>query len=144
MWLNWNFAHSLWWSLPVTGENFKSKSSAVPEFRRGGLCVFYRPFCKISNTHQTNFFWSLANFVWQISHKEQISDQIYQPNQPTCDFSQIDILVSKIPTKQASELKFCKLSPFVNTYHWSKFQGYSTYQSWNFRGGARVSPWGGS
>ena len=52
--------------------------------------------------------------------------QIYQVNQ---HFSQIYILVSKIPTKQVAELKFRKLSPFIHIYHWSKFQGHSACQS---------------
>ena len=55
--------------------------------------------------------------------------QIYQANQPIRHFSQIYILVCKIPTKQVAELKFCKSSPFIHIYHWSKFQGHSTCQS---------------
>ena len=55
--------------------------------------------------------------------------QIYQANQPIRHFSQIYILVCKIPTKQVAELKFCKSSPFIHIYYWSKFQGHSTCQS---------------
>ena len=60
--------------------------------------------------------------------------QIYQVKQPIRHLGQIFILVCKIPTKQVVELKFCKSSPFIHIYHWSKCQGHSTFQSRDFKG----------
>ena len=42
--------------------------------------------------------------------------QNYQVNHPIHDFGNFDILVCKIPTKQVADKKFCKSSPFIDTY----------------------------
>ena len=51
-------------------------SSRVPE---GGPCVFYRPVCKVPNTHGTKIFLPLVALTWQISLQEQISAKFTKP-----------------------------------------------------------------
>ena len=68
------------------------------------------------------------NYLYEVVTSEQANRSIHW-----C--SQFDMLVCKIPTKQVAELKFCKSSSFIHIYHWSKFQGHSTCQSWDFKGG---------
>ena len=71
-------SHRLIWSIPITGENFKSKALVVPLFRKMYMCIF-RPVCKVPNTHGTKFFLPLTTFVRQIRLQEQISAKFTKP-----------------------------------------------------------------
>ena len=58
---------------------FQVKSSCSSWVPEGGPCVFYRPVCKVPNTHGTNFFSPLITFVRQIRLQEQISAKFTKP-----------------------------------------------------------------
>ena len=134
-WPTWNFAHCLRWSRPITGENFKSKALVVPEFRKGGVYFTDRSvkYQILPWNHFFSIFWfNLAN--------KHILNKKYQASWLIHSYSQFDILVCKIPTKQVADLKFCKWSSFVNICHWWKFQVHSTCQSWDPRGGGLTCP----
>ena len=61
-----------WWK-------FQLKSSIGSRVPVGGLCVFYRPVCKVPNTTGTNFFRSSITFLSQISLQMQVWTKIIQP-----------------------------------------------------------------
>ena len=87
-----------------------------------------------TSLQSTKYPWDQISFVTShfcLTNKPSGTNfsQTYQANQHIYHFSQIYILVCKIPTKQVAELKFCKSSPFIHIYYWSKFQGHSTCQS---------------
>ena len=114
------------WSIPITGENFKSKGKVEPEFRRGVNVYFTDRSAKYQITTWP-IFWTLINFLDQFGWLEQFSAKFIEAITLIRRLGfrppYLNVLVCKIPTRQVADPNFCKQSCIIVYYYpWLNFK----------------------